>query len=61
MAAADAADKGKLYSISNTPKLSESNFCYGLEMEFTSPLGWIQQAGASETGAKSMVPSFIFL
>jgi len=31
---ADAADKGKLYSICYTPKI-ERNFCDGLEMRFT--------------------------
>jgi len=34
--------------------------CDGLEIEFTSPLGEIQQAGASETVAKSVTPCFTF-
>jgi len=59
-AAADAADKGKLYSICSTPELPERNFCDGLEEKFTSPLGWIQQAGASVTAAKSVTPCFTF-
>jgi len=29
-------------------------------MKFASPLGWIQQAGASETAAKSVTPCFTF-
>jgi len=58
--AADAADKVKLYSICSTPELSERNLCDGLETKFTSPLGWMQQAGASETAAKSVTPSFTF-
>ena len=45
-AAADAADKGKLYSTCSTPELLERNFCDGAEIKFTSPLGWIHQAGA---------------
>jgi len=31
------------------PELSERNFCDGLERKFTSPVGGMQQAGASET------------
>jgi len=53
---ADAADKGKLYSICSTPETSETNFCDGLQMNFTSPLRGIQQAGAPETAAKSLSP-----
>jgi len=58
--AADAADKVKLYSICSTPELSERNLGDGLEMKFTSPLDWMQQAGASETAAKSVAPCFTF-
>jgi len=29
-------------------------FCDGFEMKFTSPLGGVQQTGASETAAKSV-------
>jgi len=29
-------------------------------MKFTSPLGWIQQAGAQETPRKSVTPCFTF-
>jgi len=36
------------------------NLCDGLEMKFTSTLGWMQQAGASETAAKSVIPCFTF-
>jgi len=57
---ANAADKGEWYSICSTPELAERNFCDGLETKFTSPLGWIQQADASETAAKSVTPSFTF-
>jgi len=35
-------------------------FCDGLEMKFTSPLGRIQQAGAPETVAKSVVNCYLF-
>jgi len=38
------------------PKLPGRNFCDGLEMKFTSPLGGIQQVGAPETAAKSVTP-----
>jgi len=34
--------------------LTERNFCDGIEMMFTSPLGDVQQAGAPETPAKSV-------
>jgi len=57
-AAADAADKRELYSICCTPEISARNFCDGLELKFASPLGWIQQADASETAAKSVTPCF---
>jgi len=43
----------KLYSICSTPKLSERNFRDGLEMKYTSRLGWIQQPVASSTVAKA--------
>jgi len=59
-AADDDADKDKLYSICSTAELSERNFCDGLEMKLASPLGWIQQAGASETAAKIVTPCFTF-
>ena len=36
----------------------ERNFCDGLEIMFTSLLGEIQQAGASETAGKSVTPCF---
>ena len=57
---ANAADKGKLYGTCSTPELSERNFCDRVEMKFTSPLGGIHQAGASETAAKSVTPCFTF-
>jgi len=34
------------------------NFCDGLEMKFTSPLGGIKQAGAAEAAGKSITPCF---
>jgi len=34
----------------------QSEFCHGLEMKLTSPLGRIQQADALETAAKSVTP-----
>ena len=40
-ATADAADKGKIYSICSTPELSERNYCDGLEVKVISPLGGI--------------------
>jgi len=40
-ATADGAVQGKIYSICSMPELSERNFCDGLEMKFTSPLGGI--------------------
>jgi len=49
------------YAYGSTPDLSEGNFCHGLEMKFISPLGWIQQAGASETAAKSATSCFTVL
>jgi len=42
------------------PELSERNFCDGLEMMLTLPVGGIQQAGAPETAAKSVTPCFTF-
>jgi len=57
-ATADSADKGKMHSICSTPELSKRNFCDGLEIKFTSPLGQIQQAGASETVEKRVIPCF---
>jgi len=39
------------------PELSETNFCDGLEIKFTSPMGVIQQGGASETAVKSVRPT----
>jgi len=57
---ADAAIKGKIYSIFRMPELSEMNFCDGLEMKFTSPLGGIQQAGVPATAVKSVIPRFTF-
>jgi len=47
-----------MHSICSTPELSESNFSNGLEIKFTSLLGAIQQAGASETAGKSVTPCF---
>jgi len=44
----------KLYSICSTPEMSERNFCDGLKIKFTSPLGGIQQAGAPKTAVKSV-------
>jgi len=44
-----------MHSICSTPELSEREiFCDGLEIKFTSLLGEIQQAGASETAGKSV-------
>ena len=39
--------------------LTERNFCDGIEMKFTPPLGDIQQAGGPETPAKSVAPVFL--
>ena len=36
----------------------QTNFCDGLEMKLTPPLDGIQQAGATETAAKSVTPCF---
>jgi len=44
-----------MHSICSTPELSKRNFCDGLEIKFTSPLGQIQQDGASETPEKSVL------
>jgi len=57
---ATADGKGELYSICSTPVLSARYFCDGLEMKFASSVGGIQQAGASETAAKSATPCFYF-
>jgi len=57
-ARADDADKGKMHGICSTPGLSKRNFCHGLEIKFTSPLGQIQQVVASETAAKSVAHCF---
>jgi len=40
--------------------LIREEFCDGLEMKFTLPLGEMQQAGAPETAAKSVTPCFAF-
>jgi len=37
----DAADKGKLYNICNTPELSERNFCDAFEIKFRSHHHWV--------------------
>ena len=37
------------------PKFSAKNFCDGLEMKFASPSAGMQQAGAPETAAKSVI------
>jgi len=42
------------------PELSERDFCDDLEMNFTSPLGGMQQAGAPEAVSKSVIPCFTF-
>ena len=42
-------------------RVIREDFCDGLEIKFISPLGWIQQAGASETAAKSATPCFTVL
>jgi len=60
-AAADATyDKGKLCSICSKPELSERNFCDGLEIKFTLPLGGIQQAGAPKIAEKNVTPCFTY-
>jgi len=38
------------------PGLSKRNFCNGLEMKLSAPLGGIQQAGAQETDVKALLP-----
>jgi len=48
------------YTVFVACQLYQKNFCDGLEMKFTSPLGVIQQAGAPETAAKSVTPCFTF-
>jgi len=58
---ADATDKDKQYGICSMPdRVIRDNFCDGLEMKFTSPLGEIQHAGAPETPAKSVAACFTF-
>jgi len=47
-------------SICSMPELPEKNFCDCLEMKYTSPLGWIQQAGAPETAAEKRFSLFYF-
>jgi len=42
-----------MYNICSTPELPESNFCDGLEIKFTSPLG--------EKQAKSVALCFTFV
>jgi len=42
-ATADAAVKGKIYSIFSMSEFSAKNFCDGLEMKFASPSDGIQQ------------------
>ena len=59
-ATADAAVKGKIYSICSIPELSERNFYDGLEIKFMSPRGGIQKVGAPETAAKSVTLRFTF-
>ena len=59
-ATADAALKGKIYSVCSMPDLSERNVGDGDEIKSTSPLGGIQQAGGPETTAKSVTPCFAF-
>jgi len=39
-------------------RVIRGEFCDGLEMKFTSPLGEMQQAGAPETAAESFAPCF---
>jgi len=54
---ADATDKSN-YCICSTVGLTERNFCDGIEMKFTSPMGGILQASVSETAARSVTPCF---
>jgi len=54
-ATANAADKGKFYTSCSTPEISEMNFCDGLEMKFAPPLGGVQQVGAAQPVAKSVI------
>jgi len=41
-------------------RVFREEFCDGIEMKFTSPLGGMQQAGASETAATGVSPCFTF-
>jgi len=51
-AKADAAVKGTIYSICSMPELFERNFCDGLEIKFTSPLG----IGGARGGQRGHAP-----
>jgi len=53
-AMADTTDKDKLYLLH--ARVKREDFCDVLEMKLTSPLGGIQQVGASETTAKTVAP-----
>ena len=53
-AMADTTDKDKLYLLH--ARVKGEDFCDVLEMKLTSPLGGIQQVGASETTAKTVAP-----
>jgi len=44
------------YTVFVASQRCQRNFCDGLEMKFTSPLGGIQQADVLETAAKSVIP-----
>jgi len=50
-ATADAAVKGRIYSIFSMPEFSAKNFWDGLEKKFASPSDGIQQADVPETAA----------
>jgi len=52
---ADAAVKGTIYSICSMPRLLERNFCDGLNMAFTSPLGGVKQAGSQKQLRKAVI------
>ena len=52
-ATTDAAIKGKIYSICSMPEFLAWIVCSGLKTKFTLPLGGLQEAGATETAAKS--------
>jgi len=54
------AKYNKINSIYSMPELSDRILCDGLETNFTSPSGEIQQTGAPDIAAKRVAPCFAF-